>query len=94
MNEGPLPEAQKLDDFPWTVENLVVPTAKSGNSIVALALYGEGQKEPVLSFGANMVTFGCIAGLKIRAELDGVLSVFQAFQTLVCTLHVFKLPFD
>ena len=59
-----------------------------------LALYGEGQKEPVLSFGANMVTFGCIAGLKIRAELDGVLSVFQAFQTLVCTLHVFKLPFD
>lgn len=43
---------------------------------MALALYGEGQKEPVLSFGANVVTFGCIAGLKIRAELDGVLSAF------------------
>lgn len=27
MNEGPLPEAQNLNDFPWTVENLVVPTA-------------------------------------------------------------------
>ena len=41
-----------------------------------------------------MVTSGCTAGLKIRAELDRVLSAFQAFQTLLCTLHVFKLPFD
>lgn len=45
MNEGPLPEAQKLNDFPWTVESLVVPTAKkSGNSIVALALYEKGKR--------------------------------------------------
>lgn len=63
MNEGPLPEAQKLNDLPWTVGNLVVPTArKSGNSIVALALYEKGKRS---CFCLSVITWSPLA-----AQLD------------------------
>ena len=63
MNGGPLPEAQKLNDLPWTVGTLVVPTAKkSGNSIVALALYKKGKRS---CFCLSVLTWSPLA-----AQLD------------------------
>lgn len=61
-------EAQQSNDFPWTVENLVIPTAKKpGGGTTGLALYKKG-KTSWFFLSVLTVSFGYTAGLKIDPE--------------------------